>query len=249
MKLYGLIGKSLVHSFSQKYFTEKFEKERIENTFYHLYPLESIDEFNQLITDFSEVSGLNVTIPYKTDVMPFLDEIDPAAQEIGAVNTIKFERENSKLKLHGFNTDYIGFWKSIKPLLNNKHQKALILGTGGSSKAVAYALKKAGIEYLFVSRKKQNNNIITYSDLNQKLLSNYLIIINTTPLGMYPNTQEYPDIPYHYLTRDHILYDLIYNPEQTRFLLFGKQNETICKNGLEMLQIQADYSWKFWNEK
>jgi len=249
MKLYGLIGKSLVHSFSQKYFNEKFERENIKNTFYHLYPLNTIEEFNQLITDFSEVSGLNVTIPYKTAVIPFLDYIDSAAQEIGAVNTIRFEWENSKLKLHGYNTDYLGFWESIKPFLKDYHKKALILGTGGSSKAVSYALKNAKIKHLFVSRNPENQNTISYQSLNGDILEQYQIIINTTPLGMYPDVERFPDIPYQFLSSKHILYDLIYNPEQTQFLKFGKKQGSILKNGLEMLKIQADYSWELWNNR
>lgn len=249
MKLYGLIGKSLVHSFSQKYFNEKFEKEKIENTYYHLYPLNNIDEFNQLITDYSEVSGLNVTIPYKTSVIPFLDYIDDAAKEIGAVNTIRFDRENSRLKLHGYNTDYLGFWESIEPLLKNYPKKALILGTGGSSKAVSYALKQANIDHLFVSRNPEYENTISYQSLNKGILDQYQIIINTTPLGMYPNVEQFPDIPYQFLSPKHILYDLIYNPEHTQFLKFGKAQGSILKNGLEMLKIQADYSWKIWNNK
>jgi shikimate dehydrogenase len=249
MKLYGLVGKSLVHSFSQKYFSEKFEKERIENTYYHLYPLNNIDEFNQLITYYSEVSGLNVTIPYKTSVIPFLDYIDDAAKEIGAVNTIRFDRENSKLKLHGYNTDYLGFWESIKPLLKSYHKKALILGTGGSSKAVSYALKQANIEHLFVSRNPEKENTISYQSLNHDILDQYQIIINTTPLGMFPEVEQSPDIPYQFLSPKHILYDLIYNPEHTQFLKFGKEQGSILKNGLEMLKIQADYSWKIWNNK
>jgi shikimate dehydrogenase len=249
MKLYGLVGKSLVHSFSQKYFNEKFEKERIKNTYYHLYPLNSIDEFNQLITDYSEVSGLNVTIPYKTSIIPFLDYIDDAAKEIGAVNTIKFYRENSKLKLHGYNTDYLGFWESIQPLLKKYHKKALILGTGGSSKAVSYALKQANIDHLFVSRNPAHENTISYQSLNNDILDQYQIIINTTPLGMFPEVEQFPDIPYQFLSPKHILYDLIYNPEHTQFLKFGKEQGSILKNGLEMLKIQADYSWKIWNNK
>lgn len=249
MRLYGLIGKSLVHSFSQKYFNEKFEKEKIENTYYHLYPLNNIDEFNQLITDYSEVSGLNITIPYKTSVIPFLDYIDDAAKEIGAVNTIRFDRENSRLKLHGYNTDYLGFWESIEPLLKNYHKKALILGTGGSSKAVSYALKQANIDHLFVSRNPEYENTISYQSLNKGILDQYQIIINTTPLGMYPNVEQFPDIPYQFLSPKHILSDLIYNPEHTQFLKFGKVQGSLIKNGLEMLKIQADYSWKIWNNK
>ena len=248
MRFFGLIGKELGHSFSHSYFKEKFEKEGIKNTYYNLYTLKSIDEFNQIINDFSELSGLNVTIPYKQSVIPFLDKLDNAAHAIGAVNTIKFERDNSKLKLLGFNTDYLGFWDSFKPLLKDNHKKALILGTGGSAKAVSYAFKIANIKYLFVSRNPAQDVTISYTDLNEQILKEYTIIINTTPLGMYPNTDKYPDIPYDLISSDHILYDLIYNPEQTKFLKHGQMKGAVIKNGLEMLKIQADYSWNIWND-
>lgn len=247
MKLYGLIGKSLIHSFSPKYFKEKFEKEGIKDSFYNLYPLKTIDEFNLLIKDFTDLSGLSVTIPYKSEVIPFLDKLDSAAKEMGAVNTIKFIIEGVKLKLHGYNTDYLGFWDSIKPLLTNQHKKALILGTGGSSKAVSYAFKQAGIDYKFVSR-NANDNILSYSDLTKDIIKQYKVIVNTTPLGMFPDVDDYPNIPYDALTSDHILFDLIYNPELTMFLKKGMEQGAIVKNGLEMLQLQADYAWKIWNE-
>ena len=248
MRFFGLIGKELGHSFSHSYFKEKFEKEGVKNTYYTLYPLKSIDEFNQIINDFTELSGLNVTIPYKQSIIPFLDKLDDAAHAIGAVNTIKFERDNSKLKLLGFNTDYLGFWDSFKPLLKDNHKKALILGTGGSAKAVSYAFKIANIKHLFVSRNPAQDGVISYNDLNEKLLKEYTIIINTTPLGMYPDNDKYPDIPYNLISSDHILFDLIYNPSQTEFLRLGHLKGAIVKNGLEMLQIQADYSWNIWNK-
>ena len=247
MKLFGLIGKTLGHSFSQSYFKEKFEKEGISGAYYNLYPLETIDEFNQLITDFSELSGLNVTIPYKSEVIPFLSYIDDSAKEIGAINTIKFERVKSKLNLLGYNTDYIGFWESLKPLLQIHHNKALVLGTGGSSKAVAYALRKANIEVLFVSRNANEKYQITYQDITREHIEKYKIIINTTPLGMFPNSDQCPDIPYDYLSSKHILFDLIYNPDQTKFLKLGQEQGVITKNGLDMLKIQADHSWNIWN--
>ncbi|MBI9053104.1 MAG: shikimate dehydrogenase [Bacteroidales bacterium] len=247
MKLYGLIGKSLTHSFSLSYFKEKFIKEGIEDAYYNLYPLQTIDEFNQLITDSSELSGLNVTIPYKTEVIPFLDYLDNAAKEIGAVNTIKFNRENSKLKLYGYNTDCLGFWESLKPILNENHKKALILGTGGSSKAVSYSLRKANIQCLFASRNPIQENSISYDQINEQILQDYTIIINTSPLGMFPETDKYPNIPYKLVSSKHILYDLIYNPNQTVFLKKGQEQGAVIKNGLEMLKIQANYSWKIWN--
>lgn len=249
MRFFGLIGKSLEHSFSPVFFKEKFEREGIKNCFYNLYPLKNIDEFNYLIHDFSELSGLNVTIPYKQDIISFLDTIDTSAKEIGAVNTIKFQWNHNKLELVGYNTDFLGFTDSIKPLLKPVHNKALVLGTGGSSLAVVYALKKLGINYKQVSRAPQKSGIIDYSSVTPKLIDDNTIIINTTPLGMYPKTDEYPDIPYHAITKEHVLFDLIYNPDQTEFLRKGKLQGATIKNGFEMLMIQAEYSWKIWNEK
>jgi shikimate dehydrogenase len=247
MRFFGLIGKSLEHSFSPIYFKEKFEKEGIKDCFYNLYPLKIIDEFNQLISDFSELSGLNVTIPYKKDIIPFLDEIDENAKEIGAVNTIKFEWVNNKLKLFGYNTDYLGFIDSLKPLLSKNHTSALVLGTGGSSNAIKYALKKMGIDYKQVSRNPQTDQILSYSDLTSEIITKHRIIINSTPLGMYPNISQFPEIPYEAITDDHLLYDLIYNPKQTEFLGRGMVQGAQIKNGFEMLIMQAEFSWKVWN--
>ncbi len=246
MRFFGLIGKTLEHSFSPIFFKDKFENEGIENCFYNLYPLKSIDEFNQLISDFTELSGLNVTIPYKQDVIPFLDEIDPNAKEIGAVNTIKFERINQKLRLIGYNTDFMGFIDSIKPYIKSHHKSALILGTGGSSLAIEYALKILDINYIKVSRDPKKE-VLSYRDLSDEIINEYKLIINTTPLGMFPNTNEYPQIPYSAITKEHLLYDLIYNPKETEFLKQGKQKGAMIKNGFEMLVKQAEYSWKIWN--
>lgn len=247
MRFFGLIGKTLEHSFSPVFFKEKFDKERIENTFYNLYPLKCIDEFNQLITDFTELSGLNVTIPYKQEIISFLDEINEDAKEIGAINTIKFDWINSKLKLTGYNTDYLGFIESIKPLLKKQHKSALVLGTGGSSLAIIHALKKLGITYTKVSRNPENAKEISYELLTTDLISETKLIINTTPLGMYPDISQNPDIPYNAITKDHLLYDLIYKPKQTEFLGKGKIKGAVIKNGFEMLIKQAEYSWKIWN--
>ncbi|MDA3952614.1 MAG: shikimate dehydrogenase [Bacteroidales bacterium] len=247
MRFFGLIGKKLEHSFSPVFFKEKFEEEGIEDAFYNLYPLKNIDELNQLITDFSNLSGLNVTIPYKQDVISFLDEIDEDAKAIGAINTIKFDWIKSKLKLTGYNTDYLGFIDSIKPLLKKHHKSALVLGTGGGSLAIAYALKKLGIIYTKVSRNPKNNNELSYELLNKELISETKLIINTTPLGMYPDISQKPDIPYDSLTKEHLLYDLIYNPKQTEFLRKGEKQGAVIKNGFEMLIKQAEYSWKIWN--
>lgn len=247
MRYFGLIGKSLEYSYSPSYFKEKFLKEDINDTLYNLYPLKSVAEINRLIDDFSELSGLNVTIPYKESVIPYLDKLDQSAKEIGAVNTIKFDLINSNLKLTGYNTDYLGFLDSLRPILEKKHNKALILGTGGSSKAIAYALKFLNIDYRFVSRNPNDKDILDYESLNDKIIKENLLVINTTPLGMYPNEELCPPIPYQFLTIDHILYDLIYNPKLTKFLKLGQEKGSAIKNGLEMLQIQAEYSWKIWN--
>ena len=246
MRFFGLIGKTLEHSFSPVFFKEKFEKEGINNCFYNLYPLKNINEFNQLISDFSELSGLNVTIPYKQEIIPFLDEIDENAKEIGAINTIKFDWINSKLKLTGYNTDYLGFINSIKPLLKEHHKSALVLGTGGSSRAITYALKKLNINFVKVSRNPLKE-VMSYDSLSEEIVNQYKIIINTTPLGMFPNDSESPDIPYNGITKDHLLFDLIYNPNQTEFLKRGAAKGAVIKNGLEMLVNQAEYAWDIWN--
>lgn len=248
MRFYGLIGKSLEHSFSPVFFKEMFEKEGITNCFYNLYPLKNIDEFNYLINDFTELSGLNVTIPYKQDIIPFLDKLDPNAKEIGAVNTIKFYWNHNKLVLIGYNTDYLGFMDSLKPLLKPIHKKALVLGTGGSSLAVTYALKQLGVEYQMVSRIAKNSKSIDYDSLTNEIITDHKIIVNTTPLGMYPRIDQSPNIPYQAITKEHILFDLIYNPKQTEFLGKGKEQGATVKNGFEMLVKQAEYSWKIWNE-
>jgi len=247
MKIYGLIGKKLEHSFSPNFFQQKFKHENIKDANYQLYPLQSIQKFNLLIQNNPNLSGLNITIPYKTDIIHYLDKITSAAKEIGAVNTIKFESSPKRLRLVGYNTDYMGFIESLKPYLKPYHSKALVLGTGGSSKAVQYALKQLNINFLMVSRNPIHQNQIDYSMLTKDLVAEYKIIINTTPVGMFPDTDQKPDIPYSFLTRKHLLYDLIYNPEKTLFLQEGEKKSCQIKNGLEMLQIQAEYSWKIWN--
>lgn len=248
MRFFGLIGKTLEHSFSPAFFKEKFQREGINDCFYNLYPLKKIDEFNQLIGGFTELSGLNVTIPYKQEIIPFLDEIEENAKEIAAVNTIRFEWVQNKLKLIGYNTDYLGFTDSIKPLLKDHHQSALVLGTGGSSLAVIYALKKLGIKYSKVSRNPINSQDLNYDSLNEDIISSNKIIINTTPLGMFPNISMKPDIPYDAISSEHLLFDLIYNPKQTEFLKTGLEKGAEVKNGFEMLIKQAEYSWKIWND-
>ncbi len=243
MSKFGLIGKDIGYSFSKSYFTNKFESEGLPHT-YQNFDIECIDKFIDIIKDIKELKGLNVTIPYKETVIPFLDKLDKKAKEIGAVNTIKITEDGT---LNGYNTDYYGFKKSIEPYLKKNHKTALILGTGGVSKAVAYTLKKLGIEYNYVSRTVSNTATYTYENITEEIIENHHIIINCTPLGTYPKTNVCAPIPYDAITESHLLYDLIYNPEETKFLTIGKlKGATIC-NGLEMLELQADKTWKIWN--
>lgn len=244
MRHFGLIGYPLGHSFSKKYFTEFFEKGNIDAQ-YDSYPLENIREFSALIeqTDFT---GLNVTFPYKQQVMQFLDELDETAAAIGAVNVIKFIRENGKTILKGYNSDTIGFENAILPFLKTHHKKALILGTGGASKAVVFTLKKLKIQTTYVSR-QSSNGILGYEDINKIIINDNLLIINTTPLGMYPKTDECPNIPYEFVTDKHLLYDLVYRPDETLFMKKGREAGAIAVNGIEMLYGQAGAAWEIWN--
>ena len=237
MRTFGLIGKTLSHSFSEGYFNDKFHKEDINDAEYKNFELNNISEFTDLISKI-KLSGLNVTTPYKESIIPFLDELTPHAKAIGAVNTIQF-KDN---KLIGHNTDTIGFSQSIYPLLNERN-KALVLGNGGASKAIQYALKTLNIEYKIVSRKSS----FDYSDISSKSIVYYDIIINTTPLGTYPKIADFPQIPYKELNETHLLFDVIYNPTESAFLRFGKTRNCSIKNGLEMLEIQAESSWNIWN--
>ena len=237
MRTFGLIGKTLSHSFSEGYFNEKFHKEDINDAEYKNFELNNISEFTALISKIKH-SGLNVTTPYKESIIPFLDELTPHAKAIGAVNTIQF-KDN---KLIGHNTDTIGFSQSIYPLLNERN-KALVLGNGGASKAIQYALKTLNIEYKIVSRKSS----FDYSDISSRSIGYYDIIINTTPLGTYPEIADFPQIPYKELDENHLLFDVIYNPTESAFLRFGKTRNCSIKNGLEMLEIQAESSWNIWN--
>ena len=247
MKKYGLIGFPLEHSFSRNYFTQKFKSENLLNCAYTNYPIENIQLLSKIIDDNPELVGLNVTIPYKQQVLEFLDRIDNEASEVGAVNTIKIIREGISYRLHGFNTDIHGFEKPLLENLKPIHQSALILGTGGASKAVAYILRKQGISFQWVSRKPKNKAILSYSDLTPELISESKLIINTSPLGMYPGIDKCPAIPYESIGPDHILYDLIYNPEKTLFLKKGEQKKATVINGLPMLYIQAEKAWEIWN--
>lgn len=247
MRKFGLIGFPLGHSFSKGYFTEKFIREKISDAEYSNYPINPLDHIHSLIDNNPDLIGLNVTIPYKEKIIKFLDELDVIASKIGAVNTIKITREGKETNLKGFNTDYFGFEESLKPLLKENHRKALILGTGGASKAVAFVMANLGIEYKYVSRIPNNHKILSYDLISEEIMNDFLIIVNTSPLGMYPNIQDCPNIPYHLLTREHILYDLIYNPEITLFLEKGKMAGSEVINGLPMLHLQAEKAWKIWN--
>lgn len=247
MNTYGLLGYPLGHSFSRGFFTEKFQKEGI-NAQYLNFEIPSIQEISQVLEQNPALYGLNVTIPYKQQVIPYLQELSQEAQAIGAVNVVRVTHTSEGLHLKGFNSDVIGFCRSIQPLLEPHHQKALILGcTGGASKAIKYGLEsKLGLEVLGVSR-KPGNGTITYEEITQKLLQTYTVIVNCTPSGMFPHVNECPALPYEALGPAHLLYDLVYNPEQTLFLQKGASQGAKTKNGLEMLILQAMASWEFWN--
>jgi len=247
MNIYGLIGYPLSHSFSRKYFLRKFEKENIHNSDFQLFQLKDLSGFRDFVLSQEGLKGLSVTIPYKKLVMNFLDEIDPVAEKIGAVNCIKIKGENNKLFLKGFNTDVFGFETSIKPLLKPHHKKAMILGTGGASQAIAYVLDNLDIEYLFVSRSPSGCKHIRYEILNQQIISDFKLIINTTPVGMFPETEDKPSLPYEHITPEHLLFDLTYNPESTAFMKMGQLAGAVVKNGYEMLNQQAEKAWDIWN--
>ena len=244
MKQYGLIGHPLSHSFSKKYFSEKFKREHILDCSYDLFDIENISLLPDIFKKNPKLKGLNITIPYKESVLDFLSEIDKNAKEIGAVNTIKLGL-NSNIK--GYNTDYYGFKKSLKPFLDNNHERALILGTGGASKTVRYVLNELNIDCLLVSRNPKNKNEISYHDINKYVIKHHQLIVNTTPIGMFPNVEDLPPFNYELLTSKHLLYDLIYNPSETEFLKKGKQKGCITLNGMEMLKLQAEKSWEIWN--
>lgn len=245
MDKYGLIGYPLVHSFSISYFNEKFENEGIDAV-YSNFEIPSIENLMEVLNLNPELKGLNVTIPYKEQVIEYLDAISPEAKEIGAVNVIRVSHKGNKVQLKGFNSDVIGFTQSIEPILEPCHKKALILGTGGASKAINFGLKSLGLETLFVSRSKRPN-AITYEEITADTIKEYNVIVNCTPCGMYPHTDECPLLPYEAMDRRTLLYDLIYNPDETLFLKKGKAQGATIKNGLEMLLLQAFASWKFWH--
>jgi shikimate dehydrogenase len=244
MKIYGLIGKTLGHSFSQRYFSEKFQNEQIKNCVYQNFELQDLEkEIPRLKNDLS-LSGLNVTIPYKTDIITFLDDLTDDCRQMNACNCIKIKGN----KWTGYNTDVIGFERSFAPHLKPFYQKALILGTGGASKAVRFVFRKMGIQFLEVTRDKKDNPLaITYEDITEDLFNEYNIIINTTPLGMYPNVDAYPNLPYQFVSDQHYFFDLVYNPATTLFLSKAEANGALIENGEKMLAIQADESWTIWN--
>jgi len=241
---FGLVGKNISYSFSQKYFTEKFKQLGLNSYKFRNYDIPEIEEFPFILYHREEdFKGLNVTIPYKQSVIKYLDEIKGDALKIGAVNTIKITDDNL---LIGYNTDVYGFQKSIEPLLKNHHKKALILGTGGASKAIAFTFEKLGVEYTFVSRNVGENSML-YSLLTEQIIAENTIIVNCTPLGTHPDIENAPNIPYNFISEKHLLFDLIYNPLETKFLREGKKRGAIIKNGLEMLELQAEKSWEIWN--
>ena len=244
MKLYGLIGRPLKHSFSKKYFTEKFNREGIHDCRYENFELPAIEQLPTILNTHTNLHGLNVTIPYKKEVIAFLDYKNEIVEAVGACNCIKIENG----ELHGYNTDVIGFKKSLQPFLKPHHQKALVLGTGGSSGAVQYALQQLGIRYMLVSRQVREN-AITYSQLDETILKEHTVIINTTPVGMFPNMEAAPELPYQFLTSQHVLFDLIYNPEKTLFLQKGEARGATTANGYAMLLLQAEESWRIWNSE
>lgn len=249
MEKYGLIGYPLKHSFSIGYFNEKFKSESIEAK-YENFEIPSINNFKKVIEENPNLCGLNVTIPYKELVIPFLDALDPDTAKIGAVNVIKIIRPpKGKVKLIGYNSDIIGFTQSIQPLLQQHHKKALILGTGGASKAIFHGLKNLGIEGQFVSRTHDSDHVLTYEELTPEVMQEHTVIVNCTPVGMYPKADFCPNIPYELLTPNHLLYDLLYNPNVTLFMKKGEEQGAVTKNGLEMLLLQAFAAWEIWHQK
>ncbi len=245
---FGLIGFPLSHSFSRKFFTGKFAEEAIDAEYLN-FEIPGINELKQLIDAHPNLEGLNVTIPYKEQVISFLDQIDDSAMQIKAVNTIKIHRSGQKITLHGFNTDIHGFQQSIRPLLQEYHHKALVLGTGGASKAVVKALENLHIDSILVSRNPEEKGEISYDELDEDVMESYKIIINTTPIGTYPNIEGCPAIPFEWITPRHLLFDLVYNPEITEFLKQGGKRGATIKNGLEMLHLQALAAWDIWNRE
>jgi shikimate dehydrogenase len=246
MRKFGLIGYPLGHSFSKKYFTEKFQTEHISHCSYENYPLKNLDEFPVLIGSDDELYGLNVTIPYKSGIMKFLDVIEPEADEIGAVNVLKIRRHEGKIKLYGYNSDVTGIRDTLLPFISDSVRNALVFGTGGSSRAVCHVLQKFGLKVDRVSRDKKAG-IMIYSDIDSDIIDRTQLIINTTPLGMFPDIESKPDLNYRRLNRKHILFDLVYNPELTSFLRMGAEQGCTLISGIKMLHSQAEKAWEIWN--
>jgi len=243
MSKFGLLGKNISYSFSKSYFEEKFTILDLPHTYVN-FDMNSISEFPSILKNNPDLVGLNVTIPYKEQIIPFLDEISEKAKDIGAVNTIAISKSGH---LKGYNTDYYGFKKSIEPLLKPNHKNALILGTGGASKAIAHTLKELNIHFDFVSRTPNDKSKFNYNDLTESIISSHPIIINCTPVGTYPKFNDCPNIPYDGISKNHLLYDLIYNPLQTKFLICGELKGAVTCNGLEMLKLQAEKAWEIWD--
>ncbi len=250
MATFGLIGYPLTHAWSGRYFSEKFRKEGIENCSYSLFPLQSLDELPAMLAAFPQLKGFNVTLPYKEEILPLLDSINETAAAIGAVNTVCIKRkQNGDYQIKGYNTDAYGFEESLRQAEISIPKKALILGTGGSSRAVAYVLQKNGCDIKFVSRKPKSKDIFSYQELDQSIIQACGMIINTTPLGMYPQESGLPPIPYQYLDKRHVLYDLVYNPPLTRFLKEGEMQNCMIMQGGEMLKLQAEKAWEIWTKE
>ena len=245
MKVYGLIGYPLGHSFSKKYFTEKFANEGIADCSYENFPIQTIDELKTVLSQNPQLCGLNITIPHKQVIFPFLNDRTNLPEGLTACNCIKIINE----KLVGYNTDVTGFEKSLLSKLNGHHTNALILGNGGAAEAVKFVLNKLNINFKIVSRKLHNGSHLTYADLNETILKEHLLIVNTTPLGTFPHIEECPSVPYQFITTRHYLFDLVYNPSKTLFLQKGEEKGAAIKNGSDMLEIQAEESWRIWNEE
>ncbi len=247
MILYGLIGKNLGHTFSPAYFSEKFKNLKIKAT-YRIFELDAVEEVLSIVHEHENLAGFNVTIPFKKEIIKVLDEVDPVVAEIGSANTVMVIRDGQQVLLNGYNTDVVGFERSLVPFIAGRHiSKALVLGTGGSAAAVSFVLRKLNISHLFVSRNPGNRETLSYPSLNREIIRAHPLIINTSPVGMFPDIKAYPDIPYEFLTSGHLLYDLIYNPSETVFMKQGKRYGAQVKSGEEMLRLQADESWNIWN--
>ncbi|MEJ4088766.1 shikimate dehydrogenase [Galbibacter orientalis] len=242
LRHFGLLGKNISYSFSAGYFTEKFKQLDLDNHSYVNFDLQNIEEIKNVLAQDKDIVGFNITIPYKEAIIPFLTEIDPKAKEIGAVNTVKITKNGLK----GYNTDVYGFYKSIEPFIKSHHKKALILGTGGASKAVKHALIDLGLEIQFVSRTASENKL-SYEMLTKQVMEQHQVIVNCSPIGTFPNTEVKPAIPYEFLTEEHLVFDLIYNPPKTAFMKYAEANGATAVNGSKMLELQAEKAWEIWN--